>query len=86
MANKWLATGSYVLSGLFFAVTPYFLVDTLTSPSSLVQYAGGGLLLVLALATAVELDVLTTGSRSRLVAAVGVICGFAGLVGQFVLL
>jgi len=86
MTGKWLAAVSYVVAGLFFAVTPYFLVDTLASPSSLAQYAGGGLLLGCALATAVELDALTAGNRSRLLAAVGVICGFAGLVGQFVLL
>jgi len=69
-----------------FAGTPFVLVDTLASSYSLVQCAGGGLLLVLALATAVELDPLTAGSRNRLFAAVGVICGLAGSVGQFVLL
>ena len=86
MASKWLATVSYVVAGLFFAVTPSFLVDALASPSSLAQYAGGGLLLACALATAVELDGLTAGNRNRLLAAVGFVCGFAGLVGQFVIL
>jgi hypothetical protein len=86
MERKWLATVGYISIGLFFVLTPSFLVDTLTSPSSLAQYAGGGVLFGLALATAAELEGLTAGTRSRLLAAVGVFCGIAGLIGQFVLL
>jgi len=41
MSSKWLAAVGYALVGLFFMITPVFLVDTLMSPYSLIQYTGG---------------------------------------------
>ena len=85
MVNKWVTAVGYAVVGLFLSVTPMFLVETLTSPSSLLQYVGGGLLVVLAVGTVGELD-LTGGNTGRGLAALGVVLGMAGLVGQFVLL
>lgn len=86
MVNKWVAAVGYAVLGLFLGVTPIFLVETLSSPSSLLQYAGGGLLVGLALGTVGELDAVTNGNAGRGLAVLGVVLGIAGLVGQFVLL
>lgn len=86
MVNKWVATVGYAVLGLFFGITPVFIVETLTSPSSLLQYAGGGLLVVLALGTVAEFESVTEGNAGRGLAVLGVVLGVVGLVGQFVLL
>ncbi|WP_277542545.1 hypothetical protein [Haloarcula laminariae] len=85
MGSKWVAAIGYGLVGLFLAITPVFLVDTLLSPPSLLQYVGGGLLVGLALGPAGSFAPLARGSRGRVLGGVGVLLGFLGLVGQFVL-
>jgi len=84
MASKWLAAVGYISVGLFLAVTPPFIVRTVLSPFSLLQYIGGGLLVVLAVGTAVEFAPLIQGHRGRVVAGISVVLGFLGLMGQFV--
>ncbi|WP_336326591.1 hypothetical protein [Halovenus sp. HT40] len=83
--NKWLAVGGYALVGVLFAAMPIFLADGFTRPSAIVQVAAGGLLAVLAVAIAVDLDPLADGLGGRVLGAVGVVCGLAGTAGLFVL-
>ncbi|WP_436902596.1 hypothetical protein [Halovenus halobia] len=83
--NKWLTAVGYTVVGLFFAVTPIFLVETLMSTFSLLQYIGGGLLVALALGTVGEFAPLTDGQRKRVVAMISFALGLLGLVGQFVI-
>lgn len=83
MVAKWLAAVGYTAVGLFLAITPIFLVETLTSPFSLLQYVGGGLLVALALGTVGEFAPLIQGQRGRVMAAISFTLGFLGLVGQF---
>lgn len=61
MMNKWLIAVGYTAAGLFFAVTPLFLVETLMSTFSLLQYVGGGLLVALAVGTIGEFNPLIHG-------------------------
>jgi len=84
MVSMWFTTFGYTAVGLFLAITPLFLVETLISPFSLFQYSGGGLLVSLALGTVSEFDPLIQGQRGRVVAGISFALGFLGLVGQFV--
>lgn len=83
--TKWLAAVGYTAVGLFIAVTPIFLVETLMSPFSLLQYIGGSLLIALGLGTVGEFAPLIQGQRGRVVAGISFTIGFFGLVGQFVI-
>jgi thiol:disulfide interchange protein len=83
--NKWLTAVGYTAVGLFLAVTPIFLVETLMSTFSLLQYVGGGLLVALAIGTVGEFAPLIHGQRKRVVAIISFALGFLGLAGQFVI-
>ncbi|WP_121821428.1 hypothetical protein [Halostella salina] len=86
MSRSTVGSLGYLVIGLVIAVIPVFLVSgpELRSPASLLQYAGGGLLVILGLGTLLGVSSFS-GQRSRAVEVVGTVVGLVGLVGQFVL-
>ncbi|WP_135820738.1 hypothetical protein [Halostella litorea] len=86
MGTRSVTAVGYVVFGAVIAAIPLFLVSgpELFSPSAVLQYAGGGLLVVVGVGALLGASVLES-RPTPLIAAAGAVVGVVGLLGQFLL-